>query len=51
MKTNPCRYCHGRRGGCTSCNGTGIDGNPRIGLLIVILSALLTVGGILWVLS
>lgn len=30
----PCRYCHGRKGGCTSCNGTGIEGNPGCCILI-----------------
>jgi hypothetical protein len=44
IPTNPCRYCKGTariKGDfgeheCTSCNGTGIDGEPFYGLLALI---------------
>lgn len=54
MKTNPCRYCHGSRQitftredgaklvhECTSCNGTGIDGDPRLLFCFMIVCAAL----------
>lgn len=46
MKTKECQNCYGRghylpidprnpnRIECTSCNGTGIEGNPRAGCLM-----------------
>ena len=43
IPTNPCRYCKGTtriKGDfpeheCTSCNGTGIDGDPFYGLVVL----------------
>lgn len=61
MKTRFCRYCGGTtritlrsKGGmphthaCTSCNGTGIDGDPRGALVAMVVSGLAFVGGLIW---
>lgn len=57
IPTNPCRYCKGAarikwEGGeheCTSCNGTGIDGEPLALLYIIaIWIVLLCIGGLIW---
>jgi len=58
--TVPCPRCEGgyfkpldsgpwdRPVPCPSCNGTGIDGDPRILVIILILWALFMVFGIYW---
>lgn len=60
MKTTPCRHCGGRgritfqsevslslmSSDCTSCNGTGIAGDPRLLLGCMLLSAIVTVVGL-----
>lgn len=62
MKTNPCRYCKGTARitfrhptrdaicghECTSCNGTGIDGNPRWAIGIMLLSVVVGLAVIAW---
>ncbi len=54
--TRPCRYCHGtsRITGylegeheCTSCNGTGVDGEPA--WLVIYLILFIVVGGIIFI--
>lgn len=60
MKANPCRYCHGTArvtytassgvkhvDECTSCNGTGIDGDPFWLFIILTTAFAVTVGLIL----
>lgn len=60
MKTNPCRYCHGTARityrhptraafmdhECTSCNGTGIDGDPRWAFWLIVLIGVAMVIGV-----
>jgi len=58
----PCRYCKGTtrirytmRGQtyeheCTSCNRTGIDGDPGVGLVVVIVFLLIFIGVLVWAL-
>lgn len=65
METKPCRYCKGTARityrhpirdtvhghDCTSCNGTGIDGDPRGALVVLLLSALALCAFVTWMLG
>lgn len=52
---HPCKQCDGvgvkqmgpRAWECDYCNGTGIEGDPRLGLLIIVVSIVLTFGPVL----
>lgn len=52
IPNNRCRDCHGSGSikmegllpyECDRCNGTGIEGDPALGFLLIVVSVLLTV--------
>lgn len=56
QELDPCRECRGtgkilnEQGRilyeCTSCNGTGIEGKPGCGFLLMLISSLITMGAV-----
>jgi DnaJ-class molecular chaperone len=57
INEHPCRYCKGTRRitlqgtsfECTSCNGTGIDGDPRFLFWFMVGSAISVLAAIVYI--